>query len=282
MALTQIQIDKFNNEGYLVIPDVFSKEELLLLRKEAEYIKHMVINSSLALNQKNPRLMWWMLPSGELYLFKIKPILDLSLTLYQIANESRIIDVMGILLGSKPVLIEDKINYKQKLKSSKSDFQFEKFEVRQEEVYKHTDSAYFTKYGYPLNTITSAICLDDCIKENGTLEVWPGTHVQSIKSIDTERDGPVIEDKELKGYKNIFLEAKAGSMLIWHANLVHCSHENSLSSNRRLIIMGHTSEGQMINEYYSRNNVLRFHSSPLEWEYTRLKDIGGYIDRKLL
>ena len=43
---------------------------------------------------------------------------------------------------------------------------------------QHNDYAYYIANGYPMESISSALVLDDCTLENGCLIMWPGSHIQ--------------------------------------------------------------------------------------------------------
>ena len=56
--LSEKQRSFFNENGYLVLANIFSPEEILEMQQEADYVLELIINSSRANGRKSGRLDW--------------------------------------------------------------------------------------------------------------------------------------------------------------------------------------------------------------------------------
>lgn len=106
---------QFAEQGYVVLPEVFDAAEVARMRGEADRILELVINSSLALGRTSGRLDLAEDEAGRQTVRKIQPINDLSLYLSEVAADDRLLGPMRQLMGDEPVLMEEKLNYKEPL-----------------------------------------------------------------------------------------------------------------------------------------------------------------------
>jgi len=114
-CLTPEQLEQFHRDGYLVLPAVFKAAEIERMRAEADRVLELILNSSLALGRCSTRLDWRQLPDGAQIIRKIQPVNDLSPYLAEISNDPRLLEPMRQIMGHEPILMEEKLNYKQPL-----------------------------------------------------------------------------------------------------------------------------------------------------------------------
>ena len=57
-TLSQAQLSFFNENGYLVLENLFSPAEVKALQKESDYIIELILNSSLMHQRISGRLDW--------------------------------------------------------------------------------------------------------------------------------------------------------------------------------------------------------------------------------
>ncbi len=233
--LSGTEADRFAADGYLVLPGVVSEQGIESLRSEAENLLTALLAEMSATASDNPRVTWWRLDSGQPYVLKVKPVVDLSSAAAALASSPELTGVVGVLLGGPPELMEDKVMYKQTVAIAAD---WAALPVLGEEVRKHTDAAYFAARGYH-RVLTVAVCLDECTPEAGALRVWPGTHRRPIQIVDTQRQGPVVPDEVAPDADSVTLTAAPGTLLIWDAALVHASGPNTSGLPRRLLILGY-------------------------------------------
>ena len=266
-------IQYFQEHGYVAMERVFSDDEVQRMRKEADDILELILNSSNSLERQSGRLD---LVRNELGFLvrKIQPINDLSLYLSQISADSRLLDPMRALMNEEPILMEEKLNYKQPLPGLS--FGFETKPRGTDRFPVHNDWAYYRAQNYPQGIISSAITLDDCPAESGPIRIWPGTHKSHLEheSVDIGLQvQPGLVDFE--GGEDLLLPA--GSVAFFSSLLVHNSRPNISGKPRRMMIYSHYPASAKMGVDV-RNGPTRLREAPYEWEYTRMKLRGEEND----
>ena len=266
-------IQYFQEHGYVAMERVFSDDEVQRMRKEADDILELILNSSNSLERQSGRLD---LVRNELGFLvrKIQPINDLSLYLSQISADSRLLDPMRALMNEEPILMEEKLNYKQPLPGLSFGFETKPRDTDRFPV--HNDWAYYRAQNYPQGIISSAITLDDCPAESGPIRIWPGTHKSHLEheSVDIGLQvQPGLVDFE--GGEDLLLPA--GSVAFFSSLLVHNSRPNISGKPRRMMIYSHYPASAKMGVDV-RNGPTRLREAPYEWEYTRMKLRGEEND----
>ena len=259
-------IQYFQEHGYVAMERVFSDDEVRRMRKEADEILELILNSSNSLERQSGRLDLVRNEAGFL-VRKIQPINDLSLYLSQISADSRLLDPMRTLMNEEPILMEEKLNYKQPLPSLSFGFETKPRDTDRFPV--HNDWAYYRAQNYPQGIISSAITLDDCPAESGPIRIWPGTHKSHLEheSVDIGLQvQPGLVDFE--GGEDLLLPA--GSVAFFSSLLVHNSRPNISEKPRRMMIYSHYPASAKMGVDV-RNGPTRLREAPYEWEYTRMK-----------
>lgn len=259
-------IQYFQEHGYVAMERVFSDDEVQRMRKEADDILELILNSSNSLERQSGRLDLVRNEAGFL-VRKIQPINDLSLYLSQISADSRLLDPMRALMNEEPILMEEKLNYKQPLPGLSFGFETKPRDTDRFPV--HNDWAYYRAQNYPQGIISSAITLDDCPAESGPIRIWPGTHKSHLEheSVDIGLQvQPGLVDFE--GGEDLLLPA--GSVAFFSSLLVHNSRPNISEKPRRMMIYSHYPASAKMGVDV-RNGPTRLREAPYEWEYTRMK-----------
>ena len=259
-------IQHFQEHGYVAMERVFSEEEVQRMRKEADEILELILNSSNSLQRQSGRLDLVRNEAGYL-VRKIQPINDLSLYLSQISADSRLLDPMRTLMNEEPILMEEKLNYKQPLPCLSFGFETKPRDTDRFPV--HNDWAYYRAQNYPQGIISSAITLDDCPAESGPIRIWPGTHKSHLEheSVDIGLQvQPGLVDFE--GGEDLLLPA--GSVAFFSSLLVHNSRPSISEKPRRMMIYSHYPASAKMGVDV-RNGPTRLREAPYEWEYTRMK-----------
>ena len=259
-------IKHFQEHGYVAMERVFSDDEVQSMRKEADDILELILNSSNSLQRQSGRLDLVRNEAGFL-VRKIQPINDLSLYLSQISADSRLLDPMRALMNEEPILMEEKLNYKQPLPGLSFGFETKPRDTDRFPV--HNDWAYYRAQNYPQGIISSAITLDDCPAESGPIRIWPGSHKQHLEheSIDI---GLQVKKGLLDFEGGEDLVLPAGSVAFFSSLLVHNSRPNISGKPRRMMIYSHYPASAKMGVDV-RNGPTRLREAPYEWEYTRMK-----------
>lgn len=262
------QLEKYNLEGFVLLDPIFNLDELEEMRAESDRLIEFTIDASLALKELNPRLDLQR-RDGKIILRKIQPVSDTSEVFARFSNDERLLRPLADVLGAQPILMEEKLNYKQVLPGP---LEIETSDEGESFPY-HTDIAYYALDGYPRETVSSALFIDDTTPENGPLRVLPRSH---LKDWPIQDDWPpLVKPEAVPEDQVIDVLAPAGSVLIFHSALVHSSSENRTDSPRRLMIYSHYPSTFDI-EADKRNRVLRERSEEHERRYRELMASGPY------
>ena len=269
--LSAQQLGTFQENGYIVLPAVIDDEEIRQMRAEANFILELIINSSLANKRKSGRLDIRELDDGSHTVRKIQPINDLSVFLAQISNDERLIGPMRQIMADEPILMEEKLNYKQPLITAIPGIDATRIDDR---FPVHSDWAYYKAQNYPQDIISSAITMDECTAETGPLRVWPGSHKTHLEH-DIIDNGLQVKPGLIDFDGGIDVLAPTGSIMLFHALIIHNSRPNVSGRPRRIMIYSHYPEKANMG-FDVRNGPARFRESPYEWQYQRARMAGEY------
>jgi ectoine hydroxylase-related dioxygenase (phytanoyl-CoA dioxygenase family) len=258
-----ISLDTYERDGYILIPDVLDADDLRALREEADRLLELTVNASVALGELSPRLDVCRRTDGDLSLRKIQPLSDISPLIASVLVDERLMMPLRAILGDEPVPFEEKMNYKQTLPGDlplDAGREGDAFDL-------HHDWAYFDHNGYPRESLSVALAIDDATPENGCLRVLPGSQTREWP---LRTDGPpllvagAVDDGEL-----IDTPQPAGSALIFHSGLVHGSGDNATDAPRRLLILSYHPAWH-VTEPDRRNRPLRIAGQAHEQRYERM------------
>ena len=267
-------IERFERYGYVVIENAFNREEVARMKHEADTILELILNSSIGLGRRSRRLDIVEGKRGALMVRKIQPINDLSLYLTEISADERLLGPMRTVMGDEPVLMEDKLNYKEPLEETVSGFEIAGRQTDRFPI--HSDWAHYKAQNYPQSIISSAITMDDCTEASGPLHIWPGSHKKDIPHHSVEI-GLEVQPGLIDPDGGIDLLVPAGTVMLFSSLLIHNSRPNSSSRPRRLMIYSHYPKAVDMGTDV-RNGPKRLLESPYEWEYVRKRDRGEVKD----
>jgi len=278
-SLTSAQISEFHERGFLILPGVFSSDEVGEMAREADRLLELAINSSLAAGERNPRCDVSVNAEGRLDFRKLQPVNDLSAVIRAASKDDRLLIPLSQLMeGQKPVLMEEKLNYKQKIDCPAY---IERFQPRQGDsrFSLHHDWGYYRAQGYPPETLSSAITIDATTPENGPIRVIPGTHREDypLKNPDPSSGNGEIVDGVFDPEDRVDVLAPAGSVMLFHSKLLHDSKPNRTDLPRRLMIYSHY-PGNWEFEEDKRNRWGREAGQKIERAYREKLARGEYVD----
>lgn len=283
--LTDAELDTFQRDGYVVLPSLFLERELARMRDAADRILELAVNSTVALGRRYPR-MDARFDAGTLTLRKIQPVNDLSDVIAAIATDERLIAPMRQLMCDEPVLMEEKLNFKQSVDLSGIDLDFLRHssfnpEVGLEGFLLHHDWGYYRMQGYPETIVSSAVAIDDCAGR-GPIRVIPGSHRLDVPMANPDPasgSGVVAEDFFAAG-QLVPIDAPAGSVMLFHAKLVHDSQPNRSGLPRRVMIYSHYPRSHdAAGEPDRRNGPTRRYAREFEAKYRAMVANGSYRPR---
>ncbi len=234
--LSQNQIEFFHENGYLVVENAVTKDQLQALRNEFE---EWVSQS------RNHKVGWGETVDGKSRfdvekghnrnapaLRRINAPHEVSDAYFDVMANSNMTDMVADLIGPDVKLHHTKIN--SKLPGSLTAVKW------------HQDFP-FTPHSND-SLITALLMVDEVTLENGPLEVWPTTHLGEIHTLwhGGKFTGAVSEDVTSEALeRRVFCTGKAGSVCLMHTRLLHGSAPNNSDASRTLYICVYSAEDAM-------------------------------------
>lgn len=222
MRLSQAQLDEFDREGYLFLPGVFSAEEVAILHRETPGI--FAQDRQEVTREKGstaPRTAWYVQTWNEVYA--------------SLARHPRLIEPVSQLLGSKELYMHQfKIN-------AKAAFDGAVWQWHQDYATWHNDDDMPAP-----NAMNIALFLAEVNEFNGPLMFIPRSHKKGrleagydtvttsypLWTIDNETITRLVAEGGIVAPKG-----PAGSVLMFHGNLVHASGSNLSPWSRWIVYL---------------------------------------------
>lgn len=231
MTLESDQITAYDNQGFLLLPDRFTGDELALLQRRVApalavrgertimEAGHAVVRSVYALHRDDP-------------VFSL------------LARHPRIVGPARALLGGDVYVYQSKLNVK-------SPFFGEIWEWHQDYIYWRNEDAMPTS-----RVLTAAVYLDDVDEFNGPMVVIPGSHREGVLPCHDEQApeqaGPywlshlsarlkytidrTVLTQLARGRGLHAPKARAGAVLLFDGNLAHASSPNISPFARSILL----------------------------------------------
>ena len=219
-ALTQDQAQQFEADGYLVLEDLFEKEDIEQVLKIAH--KDPLIAAAAKTNQNfegdegiGTRLVYRAKLSDDAYC--------------AVVQSRKILDVLE-------VLFQDQVSYYYHLCMLKNPgtggWQW------------HQDYGYHYKEFFTPKFISVMVALDEATADNGCLRVVKGSN--QLGRLEHRESGsqliadPTRVDLALDQLEEVHCKLKPGSVLFFHGNVLHASDVNVSDSSRWSLVIAYT------------------------------------------
>lgn len=211
---------RFERDGYMVLPELFSPQEVAVLRAELDRLRQdpEVLASDEAIREPQ---------SGALRsLFEIHKSNPLFA---RVAGDARIAEVARFILGGDIYIHQSRMNFKPGFNGK--------------EFYWHSDfETWHAEDGMPrMRAVSASLMLTDNLEFNGPLMLVPGSHRHFIPTVGETPDnnwqtslqhqrvgvpseevlGDLIEQHGIVAPKG-----PAGSLLLFDCNTLHASNRN--------------------------------------------------------
>ncbi|MCW8133000.1 MAG: phytanoyl-CoA dioxygenase family protein [Planctomycetota bacterium] len=209
------QVQRFDRDGFVLVENVFSPEEIAILIEEVEQgqrVKSKTSNMPDAAGRSS-KLALWMDEGQDVF--------------SAVSFNPRIVNNVRMLLREDVYHWHSKVMLKEPKVGGAWEW--------------HQDYGYWYNDGvlYP-RMLSCMVALDPATKANGCLKVIPGSHllgrfdhgrVGSQAGIDRDRVNAVLERLPVH-----YCEAPSGSALFFHGNTFHSSEANTSDRPRRAFI----------------------------------------------
>ncbi|KAI8881295.1 PhyH-domain-containing protein [Backusella circina FSU 941] len=236
--LTPKQIQSYSDNGFLVIEDFFSTNEHQTLdnycnelqnwgKEKGKWMQYYEVNTV----------------TGENILCRTENFTPYHDGMNSYVKSPRLLEVLKTLHGEEYILFKEKINYKL---PGGGGFP------------AHQDAPAFVQFGQSSH-MTVMFTIDTTTKENGCLEVVPGSHKNDYEKgiLPQEQDGSIALDW-CKKENWIPVHCKPGSVLIFGAYLAHRSGDNVTEKARKAVYLTYnaSAEGDFRDHYYAEKRKL--------------------------
>lgn len=231
-ALTPADIAFYGVNGYLVLREVFSADEISALADEAE----MLFGRSELIHKDNIRCRWQdHAETGECRFDCFDPVIDIGPVSRYFAFDERILSVLRALYDDEAHLFKDKLIFKPPGATGYA---------------LHQD--YIGWREFPETFVTVIVAIDSTDATNGATEVFPGYHLQgylSPKDGDYHQLPPDVVDES----RGVVLELAPGDVALFSGFTPHRSAANSSDRSRRQLYLSYNAGrdgGEQRKEHY--------------------------------
>jgi ectoine hydroxylase-related dioxygenase (phytanoyl-CoA dioxygenase family) len=232
ITLTRDQVEAFHRDGYLVVADAVSADQLAALRADLagwveESREHDAPFGPETVDGRARFDMGEEHTAAHPALRRVNNPSDISEAYRDVMTNARMVDMVADLIGPDVKFHHCKINVK--------------LPATRTEVAYHQDFA-FTPHTND-DVITALLMLDDVTEENGCLMVVPGTHTGPMHTLF--ENGVFVgrmtpETEAAMKARQLPVTGKAGSVCLMHTRLAHGSAANGSQRPRGLYICVYT------------------------------------------
>ena len=213
--ITDTQIQDFNRDGFLFVPNFFDAEEvdILLTTARNDGRTHKRAHGIEDASGRSSKLTFWNHPGNDVF--------------GQVSRCRRIVDTAEALLGDEVYHYHSKLSFKEPRVGGAWEW--------------HQDYGYWYDFGCLFPTMLSYMtALDPATRENGCLQVLKGSHkvgriehgVQGKQAVaDMKRVEELSEVLDL-----VYCEMNPGDGLFFHSNTLHYSAPNESDAPRWALI----------------------------------------------
>jgi len=190
-------------DGFVIKSDFFNFDEVTLIKKETERLYSEGIFRNIATDEYGNK-------SKSKKNFQLIPLYDQSKIFRSLPYQQKVIQAISELIGDPFVLRLDQIFLKPARNGLGTNW--------------HQDNAYF-KISDPMKGIALWIAIHDANASNGTIEIIPGLHHQTLEH---ERDSS--SDHHIRCYphdeKSLTVELNAGGVIFFCYGIPHKTGPN--------------------------------------------------------
>jgi ectoine hydroxylase-related dioxygenase (phytanoyl-CoA dioxygenase family) len=218
---TPEDVQKYHEDGYLMVPGLFERDEVSLLFDTAcedkRLMEHTQAMDDGAGGKSN--LSAWCIAGDDLY--------------GMFARCHRVVDTAESLLGHKVYHYHSKMMLKEPRTGGAWAW--------------HQDYGYWYHYGYLYpDLISCLIAVDKASQENGCLQVLKGSHKMGRieHKLAGEQAGADMArvEQAFKIFPLVYCEMEPGTALFFHSNLLHASAQNKSPNSRWSLICCYTAQ----------------------------------------
>ncbi|WNR44041.1 phytanoyl-CoA dioxygenase family protein [Paenibacillus roseipurpureus] len=239
--LTHEQIKTYNDQGYLVLRNVFSEKEAKVIQSECDQLLTLGEYTdpfNIRAGHKN-------YADGSVAIERLDPVHDISAVFADLVKDERILSPLRDIYLDEPTLFKDKLIFKLPGANGYS---------------MHQDAAWWQ--GFPIEGLISVmVAIDGASKVNGGLELFPGYHERLRSTPGELRNMNAAEIEEIDPSTGVIVETNPGDMIIFHSFTPHQSGANRSEVSRKQLYLTYSpsKNGDLYKahyQHYQRYNLL--------------------------
>jgi ectoine hydroxylase-related dioxygenase (phytanoyl-CoA dioxygenase family) len=235
--VTVAQVRQYQNDGFLILRNLFSPAEVAELQGEASRL----LERTDLIDINNIRCRWKNnIETDECGFDCFDPVIDLSPLCARVARDPRILEAVGSLYGERACLFKDKLIFKP---------------PGAEGYALHQD--YISWDSFPLSFVTVILAIDASSADSGATEVFPGYHKGGSMS---PKDGQYHELplSAVDISSGVRLDLEPGDIAIFSGYTPHRSAANQSKNWRRQLYLSYNAfseGGEQRDEHYAEFKV---------------------------
>ena len=258
--ISEAQIQQYQAQGFLVMPGLFSPEEVAFFREHYEAMRlreNQVRKDQDGFESADP-----------LYIYPrlMQPHRRDEASLRWLIDE-RLNRVMTALLGQEPYAVQTMFYFKPPGARGQA--------LHQDQYYLRVQ---------PGTCMAAWMAVDDCDEQNGCLRVAPGSHTWPLLctvEADTSQSFTDVTVDLPEGVEAAPVVMRAGDVLFFNGQIVHGSLPNSTEDRFRRALIGHYLVGEAEKVYRWYHPVLRMDGSEVTLgESERGGACGVWVNRE--
>jgi ectoine hydroxylase-related dioxygenase (phytanoyl-CoA dioxygenase family) len=260
--ITEDNINRYREEGYLIIDNLFNQEELNNYLYEIKKIADKDFSAIL-----NPDRFIYLVAQSFDYFTKEENLINkiIALELFEKINQMTV----QLIKNNKVIKIlkeiqQSEISFLMSQMLFKEAFTFyasQAWSPHQDNSYIDSDTPEHPN-GFNTQYITTNIYFNESESENGGLYLYPGTHklgkipctYHTSYREGKNSPGNKVDEKFLTGYDKVSCNFRKGSLIIMNGNLVHGSYSNNSSISRPVLSLSYITRGSY---FYPGKNARR-------------------------
>ena len=220
MKLTEQQAQFFQEQGYLVVENIFTAAEVATFQRACDAITAQ----AQGLTESTDRLKMKVFEDSTKLVQQVGDPHEMSGMWLDLVKDARLLDMVEMWLGPNLMVYYSQLMMKAPRQGFTAPW--------------HQDFAFFPHSRAEILACTVAI--DDATLENGCVRVIPGSHkLGLINHYDKAGvfTGIVQDQSSFDERTEVALPAKAGSVIFWHSLTLHASHPNRTAKPRRALVI---------------------------------------------
>ena len=217
-ALSQEQLDFFSQNGYLRYGALLKPDEIEMLRREYDETFRQAVEGNsfrnLAQNDGGDAKVKTEAPKK---MFQMMNMCERNMAFRKLIYDGRILDIVQDLIGPNIMLFHDQALFKPARHGGP--------------VFWHQDNAYWKCR--PANLVSCWLTLDDVVRENGAMQVIPGSHLRPVWHNQSEQTNALLKIEGIEEEKAAVVDLPAGGVMFHHCQTLHYTAPNTTDRQRR-------------------------------------------------